>query len=105
MIRLTFRAKLDEFAGGKGYKVPKIRHSHVVATVRDARETLFVGGLNNEDVTRSRLRNMLGDYWPGVVFIDAPGAFTIEPDPSGFMATVSVELDAANLTRKGTDHV
>lgn len=89
-LRITFRAKLDSFAGGKGYKVPRLTSSHVV-TGDDMLAVMFSQSLADDDLTRTRLRKYAGLDLPGVVWADSPGPWTIAPDGSGFMATVTYE--------------
>lgn len=90
-VTIKFRAKLDHFAGGMGYKVPKLTHSHVSVSERDTLGVLFMGALDNADVTRSRLKTYADLRLPGVVFPDDnPDGWTITPRGNGFMADVSI---------------
>lgn len=89
-VTITFRAKLDDFAGGKGYKVPALTHSHVSVAKRDTLGVTFLGALGNQDITRARLAKFAGITLPGVVFANDPGAWTVTPIGKGFMADVSI---------------
>lgn len=90
-ITIKFRAKRDDFAGGKGYKIPKLTASHIT-TERDTYGVTFLGGLTNTDITIARLRKLTGTYWPGVVFESNPENWTITPVGKGFMADLSLTI-------------
>ena len=103
MLVISFKAKLDEFVGGMGYKVPTLTNSHVTDTERDMYGRLFTDSLRNREITHNRLRNMLGDYWPGVVWADESkrdARWTVAPQKNGFMAQISITLDPRDMKRK-----
>jgi len=89
-ITIKFRAKLDDFAGGKGYKVPTLTASHVSIAERDTLAVLFMGSLNKPEFTKPRLKSYAGLDLPGVVWADSPGEWTVTPVGKGFMADVSI---------------
>jgi len=100
-ITISFRAKLDDFAGGKGYKVPKLTTSHISIKDRDMLGTTIMGSINNADITKARIEKYAGMRVPGVVWEnggDAMGVSTnhegwkISPRGNGFMADVSITL-------------
>ena len=101
-LTITFRAKRDDgFAGRTGYKVPRLTTNHVSVKDRDMLGILFMGGLHNADITAARIKTMTPlDRLPSVVFEDSPGEWTVTPDRSGFMATVSVTVP---LVRKWSE--
>ena len=89
-ITIEFKAKRDEFAGGEGYKVPRLTHSHVRFSERDTLATIMLQGLSNTDVTKARLKSFAGLDLPGVVWAADPGEWTVTPLGKGFMANVSI---------------
>jgi hypothetical protein len=101
IFTVHFRGKLTEDGD---VKVPKLTGSHVSLIGNDdTTATLFVGGMSNVDITRTRLANMIGAktgdyYWPG--WASESAGFTISPIGNGFMANVSIELDTANMRKR-----
>ena len=102
MARFTikFRGKLTDSGS---VKMPSIKPHHTdLVGNEDIATTLFFG-CRDEQVTRSRLANMIGAetgdyYWPSYAETDL--GFTIEPIGNGFMANVSISLDTSNMRRK-----
>ena len=100
-ITITFKAKLDDFAGGKGYKVPTLTSSHVTITKGDSVSTIVVGSIDRvvPERTRARLRKFYGIDLPGVVWESGASVggisvndprWNIRPLGSGFMAELSI---------------
>lgn len=92
-VTIKFRAKLDDFAGRLGYKVPALTHSHVNMANRDTFSQLFMQGLNNRSVTSARLEKYAKLKLPAVIFADTPGDWTITPVGRGFTADVSITCE------------
>lgn len=98
-LTITFRAKLDEFSGGQGYKLPALKSSHVTYS-RDI-------GIIEADLRNGRMhavawwlaRKFEGYKLPGVVWAEGSGIYaesvaesaqwTVKPIGNGFMAEVS----------------
>lgn len=105
-VTIRFRAKLDEFAGGKGYKVPKLTSAHVDASGGMLAHELL-RTLNDPCMTTVRLEQWAfnGESMPGVIWApnddtnEEPSAFRrdtsawkIVPRGNGFMADISITL-------------
>lgn len=102
-LTITFRAKLDDFAGGKGYKIPKLTQSHVSVSDRSMLAQTIVGSIGtvSDEMTRARLRRYAGLDFGGVVWQDGADAlgfaendprWIIAPRGNGFMADVSITV-------------
>lgn len=99
-LTITFRAKLDHFAGGHGYKVPALTQRHVSVDRRDVLTTTIVDAIGtvSADMTRARLRKYAGLNLPGVVWADGADSLGNESDPrwvitprgNGYMADVTI---------------
>jgi hypothetical protein len=101
-LTITFRAKLAEFSGGKGYKVPELKPHHVT-------HSGGIGSMAEADIRQGRMgavtwwlaRKMGGYRLPGVVWahdgesgmfpeaIAESADWTITPVGNGYMADVS----------------
>lgn len=92
-ITITFRAKRDDFAGGEGYKVPRLTSRHVTFAERDTLSVLMadtLGRPGSDDITKARLKRFAGLHLPGVVWVEEPGDWTVTPIGSGYMADVTI---------------
>jgi hypothetical protein len=102
-ITISFRAKLDDYAGGRGYRMPKLTDKHV--TMSDPHDMLsreFLSTLNDERLTESRLKSWAGlAGYRRVIFGEGTGVqtqavppvpWTITPRGNGFMADLTITL-------------
>ena len=99
-VTIRFRAKLDDFAGGRGYKVPRLTSSHVTFSERDTLATLVTGSLEraaDNTLLKARLSKFAGGFdLPGVVWEGNHDGWTVTPRGNGFMADVEAVVQ---LTR------
>ena len=85
--------------GHTAYTVPKLTSSHVVTprTEQGTRHALMFGGHASSDLLKQRTENLLkrNGLDPYRIYAtDHDGdRVTIEPDRSGFMATITLRLD------------
>lgn len=98
-LTIKFRAKLDTFAGGQGYKVPDMGAHHVT-------DMHGVNSIIETDIRQGRMRSLT--WWlkrkmnytlPGVIWENENGVFdtsieessqwTITPIGNGFMADIT----------------
>ena len=98
-LTITFRAKLDEFSGGHGYKVPALKSSHVTYSrdIGPIEADLRNGRMNA--VAWWLARKFDGYRLPSVIWAEGGGileesqaesaAWSIKPLGNGFMAEVS----------------
>jgi len=102
-VTIKFRAKRTEFAGGMGYKVPKLTTRHVSVAERDTLGALFMQGVEygQDHITKARFARFAGLEVPGVVWQNGADDFglqtnhegwEIKPIGKGFMADVSITL-------------
>ena len=106
-LTITFRAKLDEFSGGQGYKVPALKSSHVTYSrdIGPIEADLRNGRMNA--VAWWLARKLDGYRLPTVVWAEGSGMldesieesarWTIKPIGNGFMAEVSRTFDSARV--------
>lgn len=101
-VTIKFRAKLDTFSGGKGYKVPTLADRHIEFATRDSLTDEFNRTMSDPDKTAARLKAWTGgESLPGVVWADSDSlgaqtrdtsAWEVKPVGNGFMADVSITL-------------
>ena len=105
-LTITFRAKLDDFAGGKGYKIPKLTQAHVSISDGSMLATTVVGSIGtvSDEMTRARLRKYAGLDLGGVVWQDGADVlgfaendprWIITPRGNGFMADLAITVPLA----------
>lgn len=104
-LTIRFRAKLDGFAGGRGYKVPALKNHHVSLDGGGMVGVTIVNGIERgvpDTMTRARIEKYGKiERFPGVVWADGADEFGIQhnderwvvtPVGKGFMADVSITL-------------
>lgn len=106
-LTISFRAKLAEFSGGKGYKVPKLNLNHLSTAERDSyAQAILNARPQDQDITDHRIGNLLGGRLPGVVWQDTErndAPWTITPNNSGFMAVVTVTVPLSGRVMRGLE--
>lgn len=104
---LQFRAKRadvydwDAQTERSAYRVPKLTSNHVITprTEQGTRHVIMFGGSTSDELRKHRTEALLKAHGldPYHVFADyateRPDVVTIEPDKSGFMATITLRLD------------
>ena len=111
-VTITFRAKRTEFAGGWGYKVPRIRKHHLQTDdIQLSRriDTAFKIARNGT-VNSDWIHRVTGGFvLPGIIWetpakVDTESAqkewakmsaWVVEPVGNGFMADVSITIQLA----------
>jgi len=101
-IIISFKGKVS---AENGVRIPKLTSSHLYMPERGTYSTLF-STTRDEGVRAAQLGAMYralvddsSEYWPSWAGEDTPG-FTVTPIGNGFMAQVTITLDASQRMKR-----